>query len=390
MIAQTDQLESTAEAEVRPTAAVASSPADARLDELAEIIRAYNRATDNLQRSHEALRQQVVRLQEQLASADAQLQRSKRLAALGEMAAGIAHEIRNPLAAIQLYVGMLAEDLGRLRHQSSRRADGPQFPLPSEGEGGGDPFRSPSGEGSGAFGLPDEKTLTPALSLGHRRESGSDNAAETLIVTDCLETAGKIRSAVHGLDGIVNDVLSFARELAPHRSRVSVESLFERALDSQRPAIEAAGVKGHQRCVPPDLAVLADSDLLQQALLNLLRNAVQAVTEPPARKRSATITLAARHEDGLVTLTVRDNGPGIAPEHIERIFNPFFTTRSTGTGLGLAIVHRIVDAHGGTISVHNDGGAVFELRLPQSKEFTTETTEGTEKQEEESATDEHR
>jgi signal transduction histidine kinase len=63
-------------------------------------------------------------------------------------------------------------------------------------------------------------------------------------------------------------------------------------------------------------------------------------------------------------LHVRDTGPGIAPTDIERIFNPFFTTRHTGTGLGLAIVHRIADAHGGSISVANDSGAVFELRLP--------------------------
>jgi signal transduction histidine kinase len=330
VITQADQLESTAEAKALPRVSVASAPApgsaDARLDELAEIIRAYNLATDNLQRSHEALRQQVVRLQEQLASADAQLQRSKRLAALGEMAAGIAHEIRNPLGAIQLYAGMLVEDLGS---------------LPSVGR-----------------------------------------AQSTPIITNCVETADKIRSAVRGLDGIVNDVLSFARELAPHRICVSVQALFDRALDSQRPAIEAAGVRVQQLCVPPDLAVFADSDLLRQALLNLIRNAVQAISEPPTRNRPATITLAARREDGLVALIVRDNGPGIAPEHIERIFNPFFTTRSTGTGLGLAIVHRIVDAHGGTISVHNDHGAVFELRLPEKQEFfTTEARRHGERQE---------
>ena len=79
--------------------------------DLAQIIQAYNQATDKLQHSHEALQREVVRLRKELASADAQLQRSKRLSALGEMAAGIAHEVRNPLAAIQLYATMIVQDL---------------------------------------------------------------------------------------------------------------------------------------------------------------------------------------------------------------------------------------------------------------------------------------
>jgi signal transduction histidine kinase len=100
-----------------------------------------------------------------------------------------------------------------------------------------------------------------------------------------------------------------------------------------------------------------------------VRNAVEAMADPRSRRhrsdrRPRVLTLAARREDGLIVLTVRDTGPGIADDDVDRIFNPFFTTRNTGTGLGLAIVHRIVDAHGGTIAVHNDGGAVFELALP--------------------------
>jgi signal transduction histidine kinase len=95
--------------EVTPTGAPSSAVAPVeRLDDLARIIRAYNDVTDKLQRSHEALHGEVARLQSELSGANAQLQRSKRLAALGEMVAGIAHEIRNPLGAIQLYAGMNA------------------------------------------------------------------------------------------------------------------------------------------------------------------------------------------------------------------------------------------------------------------------------------------
>lgn len=281
------------------TAAIPPAEAEAsdRLDDLAQIIGAYNQVTENLQRSHESLRAQVVRLQQQLASTDAQLQRSKRLAALGEMAAGIAHEIRNPLAAIQLYADMIGKDL--------------------------------------------------------RTEDAQPGAT-------CAANARKIAEAVRRLNAIVTDVLSFAQEVTPNARTVSVTQLFDRAVESHRPAIDAAGVTVVRRDRPLGSMIHADPDLLHQALLNTIRNAVEAM----AAGRNGVLTLAARPEDGQVVLTVRDTGPGIGAADIDRLFNPFFTTRNTGTGLGLAIVHRIVDAHGGTISVHNDGGAVFELRVP--------------------------
>ncbi|MCC7145089.1 MAG: hypothetical protein IT443_01440 [Phycisphaeraceae bacterium] len=281
----------------------AARPAADRLEDLTDIIRAYNQVTENLQRSHEALRQEVTRLQTELASSNAQLQRSKRLAALGEMAAGIAHEIRNPLGAIQLYAGLLISDL-------------------------------PASNASG-------------------------------------QTARQIASAVRSLNAIVGDVLAFARELTPQPRRVLVEDVFNRAIQAHHPAIEAAGVVVEQIIADAGqpLEMLADADLLHQALLNLIRNAVDAMAD-----RGGRLTLQALREGTSIGLVVRDTGPGIAQEHIDRIFNPFFTTRSTGTGLGLAIVHRIVDAHGGTITVHNQDGAVFELNLPDQPalEFATQ------------------
>jgi K+-sensing histidine kinase KdpD len=100
---------------------------------------------------------------------------------------------------------------------------------------------------------------------------------------------------------------------------------------------------------------------MHRALVNLIRNATQAMPD------GGTLTLEASRDETAVHLVVRDTGPGIGDEAVDRIFNPFFTTRDTGTGLGLAIVHRILDAHGGSIAVHNDpsaGGAVFTLSLP--------------------------
>jgi signal transduction histidine kinase len=283
-----------------PEHPVPMTAADGRLDDLAQIITAYNQVTEKLQKSHETLQQEVLRLRDELASTNAQLQRSKRLSALGEMAAGIAHEIRNPLAAIQLYAEMIAEDL---------------------------------------------------------RDSRQPTA-----VTHA--NASKVVQAVRGLDGIVCDVLSFAREIQPHLRTVHLSELFDRAIDAHQPAIDAADVKLLRRYAhQPSLAIDADAVLLHQAILNLLRNAVDAMAHCACPR---VLSLDARAEDRNILLTIRDTGPGIAEADIDRIFNPFFTTRNTGTGLGLAIVHRIVDAHGGAIAVHNDGGAVFQLTLPAS------------------------
>lgn len=263
---------------------------DPRLNDLAEVISAYNQVTADLQRTHDSLHAEVARLQQELASSNAALQRSKRLAALGEMAAGIAHEIRNPLAAIHLYARMLVEDL-------------------------------PAGSEAG-------------------------------------QTAGKIAQAVRGLNAIVCDVLAFARELRPRPMPLRVVDVFHRAVDAHRPAIDAAKVSIRYAMEPEDMLLMADGELVHQALLNLIRNAVDA--------GATAIAMSAHVEDAMIVLGVRDNGPGIPDEAIDRIFNPFFTTRDTGTGLGLAIVHRIIDAHGGVIRVVNapDGGAMFELLLP--------------------------
>ncbi len=266
---------------------------DDRTAELVEIIRAYNDVTDRLQQNHEVLNAEVARLQRELASANAALQRSRRLAALGEMAAGIAHEVRNPLASIQLYTNMLEEDL----------ADRP--PL--------------------------------------------------------QELASKIAAAVRGLNGIVGDVLTFAREL-------KLRCVEGSAADALRRAADAVVAQRHDAAIDvrfegEDRLIRHDPELLHQALVNLVRNAAEAMPD------GGTITLGIAPVEGdaeSARLIVRDTGPGISDEAIDRIFNPFFTTRATGTGLGLAIVHRIVDAHGGSIAVHNDvgGGAVFVLTLP--------------------------
>ena len=104
----------------------------------------------------------------------------------------------------------------------------------------------------------------------------------------------------------------------------------------------------------------ADSKQIAQILTNLVDNAYQAMPD------GGTLRIAARTEGDTAIITVEDSGEGVDPELVERFFEPFFTTRSEGTGLGLAIVHRLIEAHGGEISIQNgpSGGAVVTLRLP--------------------------
>jgi signal transduction histidine kinase len=117
--------------------------------------------------------------------------------------------------------------------------------------------------------------------------------------------------------------------------------------------------------VDPAAGVVGDPDRLEQALQNLAANALRHTPD------GGKITLSAEPADERVRITVRDSGPGVAPEHLPSIFERFYkadVARATGgSGLGLSIVKAIVERHGGTISVRNESGAVFEILLPGSE-----------------------
>lgn len=304
------QLVPTIATDANAAAATALSAGD-----LAEVLAAFNDVTARLHTSHEALRGEVARLQAELRDANEQIERSRRLAALGEMAAGIAHEVRNPLGSIRLYARMLEQDL-----------------------------------------------------IDRPTEQG---------------VARKIAAAVTGLDAIVGDVLTFAREMRVAPLASETEAMITRAIEECRDC--SAGIDVVVRVEPPAASVVCDAALAHRALTNILRNAFEAVRDHAARDGQSagapigrvTVTAglrrARRGGPGEAVVSVRDSGPGV-PEHVlPRIFNPFFTTRASGTGLGLAIVHRIMDAHAGRVSVSNerdaDGrvlGARVELMFPQT------------------------
>ncbi len=285
-----------------------AKPIDVSPHDLAELVSAFNEVGSRLEQTHRSLREQVSRLEEELRAANEQLRRSQALAALGEMAAGIAHEVRNPLGSIGLYASMLIQDLD----------DRPE----------------PQG------------------------------------------VARKIAAGVRTLDAIVGDVLLFARESPVRPELIGSGELIDGAVEACRYCFERSGIDVVRRDeARPPMTIRCDTGLARQAIVNLIRNAAEAVDDGASeRPRRIEIDAQARRvrEPGgslreMAAITVRDHGRGIDADTAKRMFNPFFTTRRTGTGLGLAIVHRIMDAHGGRVSVRNapqGRGAVAELTFP--------------------------
>ena len=150
------------------------------------------------------------------------------------------------------------------------------------------------------------------------------------------------------------------------RRRLSVNAVLSRALALRGPSCRATGIEVIRAYDDKLPRVQGDPVLLQQALLNIIINAEQAVSEAGGGR----IEVRTRFEPtrDMIVATVRDTGAGIAPEVLPRIFEPFYTTKEVGkgTGLGLAIAYGIIQEHGGEIRAANppDGGALFTVELP--------------------------
>ncbi len=225
-----------------------------------------------------------------------QLIRADRLAAMGELTAGVAHEVRNPLGIIRASV-QLVED-ARCDHDRIRQATAV---IKQEID------RL-------------DRVIKALLDFGRP-------SAPTFRPTD--------------VSHVVADVVMFTRRFAA-QSRVEIE-------------VEERGAPVHVR---------ADADQLKQVLVNLVSNAVQAMEHSGG---SITVTLWA--DDESAHISVADTGPGMDADRLDKVFDPFYSTRDDGTGLGLTIVHRIVDQHGGHIEVTSEpgSGTVFTVVLPVSK-----------------------
>ncbi|MFN8388989.1 MAG: ATP-binding protein [Bdellovibrionota bacterium] len=226
-------------------------------------------------------------------------ERAQRLMAMGQMAASLAHEIRNPLGSMELFCTLLKKDL----------------------------------------------TEQPRL----------------------LQAAEQIHHGIRTLDRIISNCLQFTRDVVPRRKPVSDVNGY---LNEVRAYVQPKADELHVALSVTSSgngSISIDSYLMQQVLVNLLFNAVEAAganaqVAPDARCTALTSEIT----DSVWTVTVSDTGCGMTAEEQRQMFDPFFTTKQGGTGLGLTIVHSIVRAHGGTIDVESTSGhgTRIILRIP--------------------------
>ena len=224
---------------------------------------------------------------------EAQLNQAERLAALGQMVAGVSHEIKNPLGIIRSTAELLAETADS--NQQSKRLSG-------------------------------------------------------VIIEESTR-----------LNNIVTEFLDFARPPTLNLQDCKLEEILQKNLNFLQPELEKMGIIVQSNLQGRTFEFQADQDLLYRAFLNIILNALQAMN------KEGLIQVRAAKEKDYYEIEIEDNGSGISPENMQKIFNPFFTTKERGTGLGLSIVKKIIASHQGTITLesHKGQGTKVKVRLPR-------------------------
>ena len=230
---------------------------------------------------------------------------SESLAAMGRLTAGLAHEIRNPLNGALLQLELLI------------RAN----------------------------------------------ERAGDDASKRVV----RETSDVIKRELRGLAGLLDEFLEMARAPVPRLAPTDLVALVHELLAAQAPVAEAMAVRCHFEG-PPSVLVMAEAPKLRQALLNLFKNALEAMSgggELGFEILPAADASPSGGQPSRVELRLTDNGPGLDDEMLREAFRPFKTSKHAGTGLGLAIVLRTIHAHGGSVTLENrpEGGAVARVWL---------------------------
>jgi signal transduction histidine kinase len=264
-----------------------------------------------------------------------QLAQAERLSNVGLLAAGVAHEIKNPLALALTNVEWLVEDLPPILEQSRLLREGV----------------------IGEFGAKRASTLLSDLT-----DLGDDE-----LLQDMTQCTKNVLDGMHRIRTIVNDLSTFSRADEDQLSRVSLVEVMERALTLAYNEIKyRARLIRDFKQTPP---VLANEGRLSQVFLNLLVNAAHAIDEGDPENNEIRVRLW--HEGEEVIAEVEDTGKGIAPADVPYLFEPFFTTKEkgVGTGLGLYISNNIVTDLGGRLEVESlpPHGSRFVVRLPIAK-----------------------
>jgi signal transduction histidine kinase len=235
----------------------------------------------------------------------------EKLASIGQMGTGIAHEIRNPLSGINLNVSTL--------ELLCQRAEGL---------------------------VPEEKEMIGA------------------VVAQAKASSEKIAT-------VIRRIMDFSKPVLPRMERADLNQVVRESIATPEIAGRKGDVELREHLFPEPLYCYADPALLGLVLLNLVTNAFQAMEEVAGPKR---ITISVAREGDLAVVLVADTGPGL-PGHLrEKIFDPFFTMRRGGHGIGLSLSQRIASKHGGRISAGSaeGGGAEFRVELPLAEERSRE------------------
>jgi two-component system sensor histidine kinase HydH len=262
-----------------------------------------NRFAEQSRHQMQLYRELAERLAEtnrRLEQAQAEARRSERLAALGQLSAGLAHEIRNPLGVIKGSAEMLTQKL-----------------------------------------------------------QASDELSR--------ELAGYISTEVNRLGALVTEFLDFARPLHAQPEPADLIALLDHVIQVVAARFVDSNIRVEREYVPDLPLVPLDESLCEQAFLNIVQNAYEAMQDSgPGGTFRVQVRTVVRNDRHGVELRLSDTGPGVPQELREEIFNPFVTTKKSGVGLGLSIVSKIIDGHHGSIRVENapEGGAVFTIFFP--------------------------
>lgn len=195
---------------------------------------------------------------------------------------------------------------------------------------------------------------------------GSSNLREP----DREKFSAKLQSRLRELESQVNDMLLFAKSGEKQVVHpFSIHDLCAEVIAGSDAMLKQQGAKFELRCEDKSKAILGNKPAVAGAIVNLIHNALQVKPE------NAHIVFSIAHQGDSINLTVSDNGPGIAEDLMNKVFEPFYTTKSQGTGLGLAVVNAVAKAHGGKVSVNNNalGGASFQMSFPQFSALTQVT-----------------
>jgi two-component system NtrC family sensor kinase len=311
------------------TRRVADGDLDTRIEvhgrhELARLAEAFNRMAADLGAARREVTEWSQNLEEKVAQKTEELGRIQRhvlqiekMASLGRLSAIVAHELNNPIGGMLTYARLVKRELAQQPIEAGVREE-----------------------------------LTRYLSMMER---------------ECTRCGS-----------IVHNLLLFSRQSGATMTSTDLNEVVERSLMLVRHQLELSGAKLHTELLAADSRIVADAGQLEQAVVALLVNAVEAMSGSDRRDGELTVRLYGN--DGEVRIEVGDTGPGIPPDALSHIFEPFFSTKANGVGLGLAVVYGIVQRHGGQIEVESSAGqgTLFRVRLPRHGEGSGFGAQGSE------------